>query len=184
MLRGSITERDRTFVESWENIAPSQNAIIRLNTRGDESPEVITGRRTFMLTTEERLITQDRIVDDRLDPFKNGCFRPVLVPESVSIDSNPNALSDDEIRTVFKASDLAWQEWLKVLDSPETLRRLLDLADESDISLKRYKEIATRLSEVKPKTRITQKDQDQYEAMAGNPDRPGRSRGGRSADYR
>jgi hypothetical protein len=89
MLRGSITESDRTFVESWENIAPSQNAIIRLNTRGDEKQEVISGRRNFMLTTEERLITQDRIVDDRLDPFKNGCFRPVVVPDSVSIDRAP-----------------------------------------------------------------------------------------------
>jgi hypothetical protein len=63
-----------------------------------------------MLTAEERLITQDRIVDDRLDPFKNGCFRPVVVPDSVSIDSNPNALSDVEIRSVFISSDLAWAE--------------------------------------------------------------------------
>jgi hypothetical protein len=36
---------------------PAQNAIIRLNTRGDESPEVINGRRNFLITTEERLIT-------------------------------------------------------------------------------------------------------------------------------
>lgn len=191
MRTGSITEQDTGFVETWSNISPSSNSIIRLDRRGDEKHEVISGFRDFYVTTEERLITQERILEEKNDPFKNGCFRPVLVPDSVDTKSNPNALNDGEIRSILISSAAAWDEWMKVIDSPETLRRMIALADESDISLKRYKQLATRMSEVKPKTRIIQKDQEQFEAMGAPPGRSGqaigkekRTVGGRSADYR
>lgn len=189
--RGAITEADQNFTETWENIVPHGNGVIRLNFRGEEEMEMIVGRRKFMLTTEERLITQSRIFDEKDDPFRNGSFRPIVVPDSVSKETNPNALSDDEIRSIFVSSDLAWQEWISTLDSPETLRRMLDLAGDSDISVRRFKQIGARLAEVKPPTRIVQKDQATYEAMSGQgPVGPGpqqseqRRQGGRSSDYR
>lgn len=185
---GTITDVDRKYVETWENIAPQGNAIIRLDSRGIERQELIQNQRTFLITTEERVITQDRIVDVRHDPFLNGCFRPVVVPDKVTIQSNPNAIGDDEILSLFQSSDIAWAEWMKVIDSPETLRRMLDLADQADnLTLKRYKEIAGRLAEVKPKTRITSKDQEAFEALATTPGgapAPARGQGGRSRDYR
>jgi len=196
--RGSITEQDQAFTETWENIAIQANGVVKLDRRGDEQMEMITGRRRFFITTEERLITQDRIRDPKDDPFKNGAFRPIIVPDSVTIESNPNALDDDQIKSIFASSDLAWGEWMSVLDSPETLRRMMDMAggDDVDISLKRYKQLGAKLAQVKPPTRITQRDQDEYEKMGqapgapgmppGTPTRDDRSRklGGRSADYR
>lgn len=200
VLSGSITERDKGFVETWENISATQNAIIRLGVQGEEKHEVIQGRRKFMLSTAERIITQDRILDKVRDPFTNGAFRPVTVPEDVTIESNPNAISDDEIQKVFKASDFAWAEYMNVIDSPETLRRMVDLSAESDdITYKRVRELEAKLAQVKPKTRITQKDQEQYDRMApggqgtvsADLPGPGQSRGaerrgigGRSSDYR
>lgn len=192
MAQGTITENDRTFVETWENIAPFANTIIRLDSRGIEKPELITGRRNFMVTTEERMITQDRIITADLDPFLNGSFRPVLVPDSVNIKSNPNALSDDEIRSILASSQVAFDEWMKVIDSPETLRRMITLAEDTDVSLKRYKTLAGRLQDVRPARQVTQKDRAEYEKMAGAPEaaapaaepRAQRRRGGMSADYR
>jgi hypothetical protein len=96
-MAGSITLDDKAFVEEWEHISPQQWGIIRLDPRGDERHEVISGRRTFKITTEERIITEDRIRKDDDDPFLNGSFRPVVVPDSVNIESIPNALSDEEI---------------------------------------------------------------------------------------
>lgn len=190
MPQGTITETDRNFVETWANIAPSGNAIIRLDSRGVEKQEFISTPRNFLITTEERKITQDRILDPKHDPFLNGCFRPVLVPDSVDFKTNPNALSDDDIRSIFVSSELAFQEWLNTLDSPETLRRMVDMAgaEDVDISLKRYKAIGARLAEVKPPTRVTQKDRAQYDAIGGAtpPAAPAerRGQGGRSQDYR
>jgi hypothetical protein len=178
MPKGSITEDDREFVETWENISTSGNDIIKLDRRGDEVHELITGRRNFMITTEERLITEDRILNEADNPFRNGAFRPVTVPDSVNIESNPNALSDEEIGSILVSSQRAWDEWMTVIDSPSTLQRMIDIADQGDldISLKRYKAVQDRLGDVKPKTQITQKDRAQYESM-GRSSAPS-SRGG------
>ena len=162
---GSITEAERRFVESWENVSETQNYVIREDRRGDEVYVPISGPITFKITTYERILTQDKIRDVSLDPFKNGCFRPVLVPDSISVDTNPNALSDDDIRRIFIVSDVAWEEYMAVIDSPATLRRMLQLAEESSLSLKRFRELESKNEAASTPQRVTQKDQDQYDKM-------------------
>jgi hypothetical protein len=192
MARSSITQAEREFVETWENIAPYQNAIIRLDHRGDEKYEVITGRRTFMITTEERMITQERVVEAKNDPFKNGSFRPINTPEDITVETNPNALSDDEILDIFASSDLAWEEWMKVIDSPATLNRMVDMADEAPgVTVKRLRDVQLRLREVKPPTRLTHKDEtlqkfldQESQRSDAKPAKERRGMGGRSAAYR
>lgn len=161
----SITDEDRRFVETWENLSLSTIAIVKITARGDEEQQVINGPRRFFCTTEERLLTQDRIVDPANDPFQNGWFRPITVPATVTVETNPNALGDEEILGVLKSSELAWTEWLAVLDSPETLQRLLDKAEEAEASLKRYRQVEARLAELRPPTRLVQKDRDEFEKI-------------------
>lgn len=184
MPQGAITTADREFVETWENIAPHGNAIIRLDVRGEEKQELIQGPRRFMLTTAERIITQDRIIDATLDPFLNGSFRPIQVPETINIETNPNAISDDEVRDILVSSELAFAGWMEVLDSPDTLQRMLDLAPDTEVSLKRTKVIERRLHAVKPQRRIVQKDQEQYDAMTGMTPPAQAGTSGRSSRYR
>lgn len=188
MTNGSITEDDKKFVETWENIAVGTLGIIRLNPRGDEKHEMIEGSRTFMITTEERVITQDRIAIKDLDPFLNGSFRPVVVPDSVTVQSNPNALSDTEIKKILTASDIAWDEWLSQIDSVATVRRMIDLAEDADISVRRLRRLEERLVEVRPLARIESNDPHLKKFLADGAKEPApkpvRSRGGRSSDYR
>lgn len=161
---GSITEGERKFVETWESVTEAQNYVVREDRRGDEVYVPVQGFMQFKITTYERILTQDKIRDIRLDPFKNGQFRPVLVPESISIETNPNALSDEDIKRIFVASDIAWDEYMAVIDSPSTLRRMLDLAEASNLSLKRYRELESKESANSPK-RVVQKDQEQFDKM-------------------
>ena len=163
----ALTPEEKQFEEVWESVAPMQNWYYRLDSRGDLQPKVVQGTKKFTIRTEERLATQEMIVEAKHDPFTNGCFRPVVVPSDINVDTSPNALSDDDIARLFRASDVAWTEYLKVVDSPATLRRFMELAESAEISLKRFREIEEKLAQVAPKTRITQKDQAQYEAMAG-----------------
>ena len=183
--QGTITKQDREFVETWENVSTSGNGIIRINARGEEIQEIIRGNRRFMLTSEERIILQDKIRREADDPFLNGCFRPIVVPDTITVESNPNAINDEEIAKILVASDLAWEEWLTTIDSPQTLNRMLTVASTTEgITLKRYREIEQRLNEVKPRTRIIQKDAEQFATMS-TPGSPGGSLGGgRSSDYR
>lgn len=196
--RGTITDEDKDFVETWENIAEGTNGIIHLDTRGDEKHEMIQGNRTFFITTEERMITQDRIAVPELDPFMNGSFRPVTVPDSVTVESNPNALSDDEIKKILEMSDIAFTEHLKDIDSVATVRRMMEVAkDVDDISYKRFQQLESRLTDVRPLSRISTNDPhlkaflepeersaSTSVANSGATREPRRGRGGQSADYR
>lgn len=196
---GSITEQDKSFVETWENIATRGNAIYRLDARGEERQEVITGRREFMITTEERIITEGKVLEAKNNPFKNGDFRPITVPDSVTIQTNPNALSDEEILQMFKVSDAAWPSVLETIDSVATLRRMLDLADsQDDMTMKRYRDMEHRLLEARggERPRITSKDEQLNNFLSDRPNAGSgqgtvtsgasnpRRQGGRSSDYR
>jgi len=196
-MTGSITKEDREFVETWEHVSPQQWGIIRLDPRGEEKHEIIATRRSFKITTEERIITEDRIRLDENDPFLNGSFRPVVVPDSVTIESNPNALSDEEINKILESdSELAWTEWLKTIDSVATIKRMLELAEDSELTVKRFRALEARLEEVRGKVRIDTKDPalknflsnrpnaDAGNTVASGASNPRRSMGGRSSDYR
>lgn len=197
MRQGAITAQDKDFTETWENIATRQNAIVRLDNRGDERQEVITGRRTFMLTTEDRIITEGKVLDHKDNPFKNGDFRPVMVPDSVTIESNPNAVSDEEIVQMFNVGDAAWPQLLGTIDSLATLRRMLDLAERHDnLTMKRFRDMESRLIEVRGTDRVQVTTNDEHlkrflsdkagggDAPRGGQKNPRRDMGGRSSDYR
>jgi hypothetical protein len=171
---GSITEAERRFIETWENVSEAQNYVIREDRRGDEVYVPVTGPMQFKITSYERILTQDKIKTRELDPFRNGQFRPVIVPDSISTETNPNALSDDDIRRIFQASDVAWDEYMNVIDSPATLRRMMTLAEESGLTLKRFRELESKEAEANAPQRVTQKDQDQYDKMGptGSPQGP------------
>lgn len=145
---GSVTDAEKLFVETWENVATSTNYVLKLDFRGDYKPQMVQGPRQFKLTTYERILTQDNIYDVRNDPFKNGSFRPVIVPEGVDVETNPNALSDEDILRVFNSSENAWVSYMEVIDSPGTLQRMVDLAEQSDtITVKRLRDIQDALSQ-------------------------------------
>lgn len=194
-MAGSITQEDREFVETWEHISAQQWGIVRLDPRGDERPEVISGRRSFKITTEERILTQDKVRDSKNDPFLNGSFRPVTVPDSVTVESNPNALSDQEIVKILNGSDLAWNEWLQTIDSVATLKRMVDLSEDVDLGMKRFRQLEDRLTKVRGEVRIATNDPALKTFLSDRPSLDGgggltggagnpRRQGGRSSDYR
>lgn len=148
-LSGSVTDKERGFIETWENVSHQINYIVREDRRGEEKYSEIKGSQKFKLSTYDRMLTEDKILNPRLNPFRNGSFRPILVPEDVSIDSNPNALSADDIRHLFGASQMAWDEYMDVIDSPATIQRMLDMADrgDGDLTHRRYKQLEQMLEQ-------------------------------------
>ena len=195
-MAGSITDEDRAFVESWEHVSPQEWGILRLGPRGDERPEIVRGRRTFKITTEERILTQDKVRNAKDDPFLNGSFRPVVVPDSVTVETNPNALSDEEINKILASSDFVFGEWMDTIDSVATLRRMMEIAESSDdVTVKRFRSLERRLEDVRGTVRIDTNDpalknflSNRPSLGAGNTVDNGasnpRRRGGMSGDYR
>lgn len=169
-MAGTISKEQTEFLETWENLSPATHYVIKLDIRGDEKHEPVSGKnRRFTLTTQERMITQSKIIEPKKDPFLNGAFRPVITPDDINIETNPNALSDEDILKIFEASAIAFDEWLETVDAESTLRRMLVLAeDDDDIAYKRVRKIEQRVLEVTggPK-HATQKDEETYKALGG-----------------
>lgn len=144
-LHGSITEEEKTFIETWENVGEGTYYVVQENRRGDTVHTPITGRRTFRISTYERMLTEEKCLDPRNNPFKNGQFRPIVTPDGISIETNPNALSDEDITRLFRASEVAWEEYMAVIDSPATLTRMMELAEQDEsMPLKRYRFLESR----------------------------------------
>jgi hypothetical protein len=165
--KDSFADFDLKFVETWESVVPGDIWIQKVNRRGEIEPFRCTPRKRFTLTTEDRFTTQETIARPENDPFQNGQFRPVVVPEGINIETSPNALSDEDITALFEASDLAWSEYLTVIDSPDTLRRMAELADDADIKLSRFRQLEARLLEVAPLPNAAQKDAELFEKIGG-----------------
>lgn len=167
MPKGSITEIDREFIETWENVSESTHWVLRYDVRGELKMESAEGGREFRLTTEERIVTEDRILDAGRNPFRNGAFRPVTVPDDYEIERNPNALSNDQITKMFGASELAFTEFLSGIDSAATLRRAIALGEDSDtLTTARAKLIKQRFDEVNgPPRHAVQRDENQYRTI-------------------
>jgi hypothetical protein len=170
---GSITEAEKKFVETWESVSDAQNYIIREDRRGDEIHVHVTGHQKFKITTYERILTQDKIRDKQFDPFTNGQFRPIIVPSTITVETNPNALSDEDIARIFVASDVAWDAYMEVVDAPATLRRMIELAENTDLSMRRYRQLEAKEQAANPMKRVTQKDQEQFDKMGPTGGGPG-----------
>lgn len=170
VAQGAITAQDKVFIEEWENISTPIHSIIKFDVQGAEQHHIIEGPRHFQLSTAERKVTQNRILQKKDDPFLNGAFRPVIVPDSVNIESNPNALSEAEIKSILVSSPVAWEEWMKVIDSPDTIARMMAIADQDEnITYRRVKQLSELLAAVRPQTQIRNKDRAAFDAMSGTP---------------
>jgi hypothetical protein len=167
MPKGSITEVDREFIEEWENVSEATFYVLRYDVRGEARQEGIPGGRKFKLTTEERIITEDRVLRVERNPFRNGSFRPITVPDEYEPERNPNALSNDQIQKMFGASELAFTEFLDGIDSPATMRRAMALGEDSEtLTTKRAKLIRERFQELNgPPRHARQKDEDRYRGI-------------------
>lgn len=161
--QGALNDDQSRFTEEWESVSPATQWVSKVNMRGDEEPfEVKQGDR-FYITTRDRLLTAHKIRDKKNDPFRNGSFRPIVVPADVTVETNPNAMSDTDILSVFKSSEMAWNEWMRVIDSPATIKRMVELADEhplAEVTHRRYKDLVDRFREVHPKNSVRSSDEE------------------------
>jgi len=171
MPKGSISELDREFIEQWQNVSEGTYYVIRFDVRGENEYGAVEGGRDFRLTTEERMITEDKILLPKSNPFRNGAFRPITVPDNYEPERNPNALSNEQIEKMFNASELAFGEFLSGLDSPGTLRRAIALGEDHDeLTTKRLRQITARFREVNgDPVNAAQKDETAYRTIPAAP---------------
>jgi hypothetical protein len=141
-------------IETWENTTKGRVFVRKFDARGQLAGELVGAGRSFHLTPQERRINQEMAASEGLDVFKNGILQPVRLLEGdedyEEIASNPNHVSDSDIRKMVKSHHKTFEKRLSEIQNPSALQRVLEIAKAEDCSISTEAKIKTRLQELSP----------------------------------
>jgi hypothetical protein len=141
--------------EAWRNSTAATVVLKKFNQLGQLDEERVIGGRSVVLTPHERRINQEMAASESLDVFKNGMLSPVRLLDSEEdteeIKANANAMSEPAMKALFKSQIKTFKAKVEEISNPNTLNRLLEIANEVDASIRQADTIKERLAEVTPK---------------------------------
>lgn len=120
--------------EIWELTVPGAVWVEVTNDRGKAVPLCVGGRpgARLRISTEDRIITQEQIVERELDPFVNGMLCRIDADQqddekTASVD----ALTTEDLMKVFSKSGRAFQAAVDKLNQT-SVRRMNEMAEDVD----------------------------------------------------
>lgn len=108
------------------------------------------------ITTRDRRINQQQIVDRAFDMFINGLLTPVQLVETASdfeeIKSQPNVKSESELKELFDLTAAKFKTELQGLTNTRILQRMHDMAEQDEVKAthSQVKAIEARIDELAP----------------------------------
>lgn len=95
---------ERNEVEIWELTIPGRVSVFTIDKRGNEVPLSAKGRGSRLrLTTEDRLLNEERCRRPELDPFSNGMLVRVGDSEA-ALAEGTQRITDDELKVYFEVT--------------------------------------------------------------------------------
>lgn len=142
--------------EKWQSKFNGR-IVVKQRTVDGVTPQMILPGREFMISSADRRLHQSAVADKRYDPFTNGSFVPLSLPEEVAVELGvqPNHVSDAEIRAVALGSEADALAVLRKLDAPAVLGRVLSAAQQLGASGPRLDLIEAQLDSVDPSKQST-----------------------------
>jgi hypothetical protein len=142
--------------EIWKNDSNSDSWILTKDHNGKLVSTPVRAHNQVMITTEERQINQTRAYSPAVDIFSNGSLSPVRLLEDADdyaeIASNPNLLSEDDMKAIFKLTAAKFKARLAEIDNATAISRIMEIAnsesEEVTVSMPQFKAIERRLAEV------------------------------------
>lgn len=142
--------------EIWENRTKSTFWVEKSNVKGDlELIRVHPGGK-IDITSEDRRLNEEKAVSRDGNWFANGALSPAFLVEDAEdyaeVRSNPNVLSEAEIKDLLKLTAPKLKEALAEIDSPLVLQTLVDIieAGDVDVSHAKAKAVKVRHDELNP----------------------------------
>lgn len=140
--------------ERWENATKGRVVVRKFDARGNLGHEMVNPGRAVNLTPQERITNQELAANEELDVFKNGTMQPLRLldgsEDAQEIASNPNHLSDSDVKSLVKGHHKTLEKRLSEITNPAALQRLLEVAKSEDSSISTVQKIQDRLTEVAP----------------------------------
>lgn len=141
-------------VESWQNMSDSTFGVMKFGAAGTVTSEVVGPRKTFHLSTRERMLNMESAATPDLDPFTNGMFNPVTLIETSAdaeqIQSNPNILGEAEMAELVTGPVAKLRERLEGVTNLVLLKRMKEIGEEKDARVANLKAIDLRIEDVDP----------------------------------
>jgi hypothetical protein len=157
----SMVDQPKAQNEIWMNPGLGTVFIKKMDHRGELTrwEQVNSGRR-FNITSEERRLNMEQAADETLDVFRNGTFQPVRLigedEESRELASNPNAMSESDMKALLSGHFKTFEHRVGQINNASTLERMLALAYDQDVTVKRVQRIEERIGEVTTGMGMTQ----------------------------
>jgi hypothetical protein len=141
-------------VEIWKSAINGTIGVLKFDRRGELVEEIVRKGQKLTISTNERIINSERASSETLDFFKNGMLTPVRLlddaEDAAEIASNPNLMSEDELRDLFKVHWKVFESKIAAISNEITLNRLKAIADEVDATVRQLRVIDARLEELNP----------------------------------
>lgn len=143
------TLRARPGEEIWETVTEGRVWVVTTDHRGHERRTSVGGKAgaRLRITTVDREINQDRIMEDTSDPFRNGMLRRVDADQNTDErTASDQALTTEQLVTVFAKSGMAFQSAVKKLNE-RNVRRLREMCEAVDASTSQVAFLDKHISE-------------------------------------
>lgn len=141
-------------VETWKNASASRVVIKKFSYDGKLKDEIVRGHGVVTVSAQERKINAEMAADASQDVFSNGALLPVQLVETADdleqIQENPNLLSETDMGELLDGHHKTLESRLGEISSKATVSRLLEIAQERDITTGKLKAIESRLAELDP----------------------------------
>lgn len=143
-----------TEKEIWQNSTAGTRFVLRFGHDGALNHEAVRAGQKVVLSPEERQVNMERAANDKLNVFKNGAFLPVKLvdgsEDAAEIASNPNLRSESELVDLFGLQWKRFEAEIGQIENGHALRRLAELAEEHDATVRQMKVIQDRINEIDP----------------------------------
>lgn len=142
--------------ETWTNMGRGSVYILTFDHTGKLRSTPVRPGAKVTVSTEERQINQERAFTADVDSFKNGTFVPVILADSVEdfheIASNPNHLSEDDMRDMFKLKAADFKKKLVDITNVIAIERMHEMAESetagTSVSMAQFRALEGKLKEL------------------------------------
>lgn len=142
-------------LERWRSTTASSVGIVRWNKRLEtEEFQRIERGVEFAISYDERKLNQGKVIRAEHDPFTNGSFAPVHLPDGTpdktDLEKAVDTMTDEELDALINAPQRVFDRDLAKLSSPMALHRLYTMARAQEAGPKRLTAIRDALKVADP----------------------------------
>lgn len=138
--------------ELWRNNGQALIVVKKHGEYGVILKEQVQGGRALHITPGDRRLNQEAAAIPEQDVFTNGMLTPVRLLDGAEdareFAENPNLMTESDMVSLVKGNVRVFEKRLGEITNPVVVKRLMEVAREQDVTIKKLEAVQARLEEV------------------------------------